>query len=123
MADVEMQPAAPVASTSATEAEPKMAPAAPAVTPGRRAKLTEEALLAASRKVIKVLTPKSMAESFVEIEALFTSAEVYGPEEGKQQFETLMKGLREMVESHYTKGIPVSETRLTASSYAHLAVT
>lgn len=113
MADVEMAStsAEPVASTSVVAAVVDPTPAAPAVTPGRRAKLTEEALLAASRKVIKVLTPKAMGESFVEIEALFTSADVYGPEEGKQQFESLMNGLREMVEGHYSKGIPVSPVR------------
>ncbi|ORY41756.1 hypothetical protein BCR35DRAFT_311333 [Leucosporidium creatinivorum] len=102
--DVEMAPPAPVASTSAAPAPAS----APSVPPGRRAKLTEEALLAASRKVIKVLTTQSMRQSFSEIAAVFEDPSVYGPEEGKQQFEVLMEGLKEIVVGHYGKGIPLA---------------
>lgn len=94
----------------ATNAGSNPAATAPAaIVPGRRAKLTEETLMAASRKVMKVLTDKSMLQCFPEFEKVFEDA--YGKDEGKVQLAKLMKGLKDMVETHFNAGVPVSIPR------------
>lgn len=97
------------------------APPAPAAAPVplRRAKVTQDALLAASNKVISVLSDKAMRESFSEIATLFQQEEVFGVEEGKLQFEVLMKRLKELVVESYKAGIPVSIRRVCPTAEYH----
>ncbi|GAA5929851.1 hypothetical protein JCM1841_000506 [Sporobolomyces salmonicolor] len=69
------------------------APAQPVPQLGRRAKLTQDALLAASNKVIKVLDEKAMAQCFP----------TYADKEQR-----LLVGLREMVVNAFNEAVPLA---------------
>ncbi|GAA6063575.1 hypothetical protein JCM10212_003154 [Sporobolomyces blumeae] len=69
--------------------------------PGRRAKLARDALLAASRKTIKVLDDKAMAQCFPEY---------------AQTEQRLLAGLKEMVTNAFNEAIPVAWSDLVKSA-------
>ncbi|GAA6049934.1 hypothetical protein JCM3770_007056 [Rhodotorula araucariae] len=70
------------------------APPPPAPKLGRRAQLTQDVLLAASNRVIKVLDDKAMRQCF--------------PQQWADAYPDLIPGLRDMVVETYTKGVPLA---------------
>ncbi|GAA5968393.1 hypothetical protein JCM11641_007621 [Rhodosporidiobolus odoratus] len=69
---------------------------------GRRAKLTREALLVASGKVIKVLDDTAMRQCF--------------PAKWADEYQELIPGLQEMVVSTYKAGVPLAWDDLARSA-------
>ncbi|BGP19422.1 hypothetical protein JCM10213_000659 [Rhodosporidiobolus nylandii] len=69
---------------------------------GRRAKLTRDALLVASNKVARVLDDKAMRQCF--------------PQRWADEFPDLIPGLKEMVLSTYSAGVPLAWDDLTRSA-------
>ncbi|GAA5832011.1 hypothetical protein JCM11251_002784 [Rhodosporidiobolus azoricus] len=69
---------------------------------GRRARITHDALLAASNKVIKVLDDKAMRQCF--------------PPRWAEEYPDLIPGLKDMVISTYTAGVPLAWDDLTRSA-------
>ncbi|GAA5886356.1 hypothetical protein JCM6882_001615 [Rhodosporidiobolus microsporus] len=69
---------------------------------GRRAKITQDALLAASNKVIKVLDDKAMRQCF--------------PPRWADEYPDLIPGLKDMVVSTYTAGVPLAWDDLARSA-------
>ncbi|KAM0790987.1 hypothetical protein ACM66B_004287 [Microbotryomycetes sp. NB124-2] len=90
------------ASASSTDALPPL---------GRRAKLTQDALMAASRKVTKTLTDKAMIECFPELERAYETAyaanERDDPAMAKQQFKTSLNTLKQQFVKDFDERIPV----------------
>ncbi|GAA6013280.1 hypothetical protein JCM10207_000841 [Rhodosporidiobolus poonsookiae] len=69
---------------------------------GRRAKLTHDALLVASNKVIKVLDDKAMRQCF--------------PQRWADEYPDLIPGLKDMVVSTYSAGVPLAWDDLAQSA-------
>ncbi|POY75868.1 hypothetical protein BMF94_0950 [Rhodotorula taiwanensis] len=96
----------PIASTSqAPQGAPTAALPVAAAAPvplGRRAKLTQDALFAASNKVIKVLDDKAMRQCF--------------PRTWNEQYPDLIPGLKALVVATYTEGVPLAWNDLAQSA-------
>ncbi|BGP57694.1 hypothetical protein JCM8202_005477 [Rhodotorula sphaerocarpa] len=93
-------PAAPP--QAAASQAPAPPPAAASSSLGRRAKLTQDALFVASNKVIRVLDDKAMRQCF--------------PPQWDKEYPDLIPGLREIVVSTYTEGVPLAWNDLAQSA-------
>ncbi|KPV72670.1 uncharacterized protein RHOBADRAFT_55754, partial [Rhodotorula graminis WP1] len=88
--------------------DPQPNPQPPPVKLGRRAQLTQDVLLAASSRVIKVLDDKAMRQCF--------------PQRWADDYPHLVPGLRQLVVDTYTQGVPLAWNDLArAHDFVHKA--